>query len=101
MRRTQIYLDEVQHDQLRARARACGTTASALIREAVARMLRADDGDARRDTYATVLHELRTGRRPDLPSGAAFVENIRSPDARRLADLAATREQHPGVDPDR
>lgn len=100
MRRTQIYLDEVQHEQLRTQARARGTTASALIREAVARMLAGDDGDARLDAYATVLRDLRAGKPSDLPPGAVFVENIRSADARRLADLAEDIHKRLG-DPDR
>ncbi|CAN5894891.1 hypothetical protein BH23ACT8_BH23ACT8_25830 [soil metagenome] len=99
MRRTQIYLDEGQHDQLRVRARSRGTTASALIREAVAHML-ADDRDARRDAYTTVLRALRAGTPPDLPAGEAFVEDLRSADACRLADLADGNERLGEVDPD-
>jgi Arc/MetJ-type ribon-helix-helix transcriptional regulator len=40
MRRTQIYLDEEQDRRLAARARADGTTKSALIREAIDLLLK-------------------------------------------------------------
>jgi predicted transcriptional regulator len=40
MRRTQIYLDEDQDRRLRARARADGTTKSAVIREAIDQFLK-------------------------------------------------------------
>lgn len=40
MRRTQIYLDEDQDRRIRARARAEGTTKSAVIREAIDQFLK-------------------------------------------------------------
>ncbi|MBA2316718.1 MAG: hypothetical protein H0V93_02920 [Euzebyales bacterium] len=60
----------------------------------------ADDRDARRDAYTTVLRALRAGTPPDLPAGEAFVEDIRSADACRLADLADGHERLGEVDPD-
>jgi predicted transcriptional regulator len=62
MKRTQFYLDEIQDDALGRRARASGTTKSALIRAAVDDFLtRERDPDA----LATVLRET-AGALPGL-----------------------------------
>jgi predicted DNA-binding protein len=92
MRRTQIYLGEEQDALLEARARATGTTKSALVRDAIDAYLSDNDSSA-----ATAVNRMRAaladagGIASDLPSGAAYVEALRAEDADRAARLDERR----------
>lgn len=93
MRRTQIYLDEAQHERLGKRARASGTTKSDLIREAVDAYLA---GPATEKTElaafrAAVRASAGSARR--LPKGRRYVEELRKADARRDRDLDDRRRR--------
>lgn len=91
MRRTQIYLDDAQAAELGRRARARGSTASKMIREAIDAYLaepqRADERQAR---YRAALDEA-FGIAPYLPDGATYVEDLRGHDRSRDAELEARR----------
>jgi predicted DNA-binding protein len=79
--RTQIYLDELQHHALAALARDRGTTASALIREAI------DGYLISQSTPGDRLNRLRElGQR--FASTAAPSDAAQRVDALRLDDLA-------------
>lgn len=87
VRRTQVYLDDEQHRLLAARASDEGTTASALIRRAIDRLLRGEADDASDEAFRQALRGLRAGPAADLPDGEEYVESLRSVDAARLRDL--------------
>lgn len=92
MRRTQIYLGDEQNAMLDARARATGTTKSALVRDAIDAFLSDDAGSA-----AFGMTRMRAalvgaaGIATHLPSGAQYVEGIRAGDADRAARLDQRR----------
>lgn len=91
MKRTQIYLDESQSERLGERARAVGTTKSDLIREAIDAYLDApSDGAARLAAFRAAVGEV-AGSIPRLPSGRAYVEELRRVDAERERDLEERR----------
>jgi len=78
VRRTQIYLDERQDQQLEDRARACGRTKSALIREAVNAYLAPHSDDAAALARLRAAVAKAAGAAPGLPRGADYVESLRA-----------------------
>jgi hypothetical protein len=87
MRRTQIYLDEAQADEIARCSASRGLTASKLIREAITAYLADADDDATElarqrsaltDAFASV---------PRLAEGAQYVEELRRTDAERATRL--------------
>lgn len=93
MRRTQIYLDDVQHERLGKRARAAGTTRSDLIREAVDAYLAGPQAeDARLLAFRQAIREAAgTVRR--LPRGRDYVEDVRRADTQRERDIEDRRRR--------
>jgi hypothetical protein len=89
MRRTQIYLDESDTQELDARAVTEGVTRSMLIRRAVDEYLRRGDQDPAvwRERWQEAVRET-AGAAPRLDDGAVYVERLRATDARRLSELA-------------
>jgi predicted DNA-binding protein len=87
MKRTQIYLDERQADQLARRARARGTTASKMIREAIDAYL-ADPADAgERTARFRAAAESSFGVAPYLVDGSSYVDELRRADRARDEEL--------------
>jgi Ribbon-helix-helix protein, copG family len=91
VKRTQIYLDSDQDEQLGRRARAEGTTRSALIRRAVDRYLQGEED--RTLPLARFHRALRdaSGVAPYLGDGAGYVEGLRGADREREQELEARR----------
>jgi len=91
VRRTQIYIEDDQDRRLEDRAEALGTTKSAVIRHAIDAFF-ASDRSHRAD-----LARLRaavaesSGALRELPSGAEYVEAIRSADVERERELRTRR----------
>lgn len=73
MRRTQIYLEEDQDRRLQARARADGTTKSAVIREAIDQFLkrrsRRADLQAHLDSTFGSMHGIEVPSRDEWDRG--------------------------------
>lgn len=91
VKRTQIYLDDRQDDQLSRRAAAEGLTKSALIRRAVDAYL--DDGgdeELRLARFKAAV-EAVAGAAPDLPQGSLYVERLRALDVQRQAEIEQRR----------
>ena len=87
MRRTQIYLDEEQATKLARRARARGTTASKMIREAIDEYLAGpDEADAQLARFRAAL-DASFGVAPYLADGAEFVDELRRADVARESEL--------------
>jgi hypothetical protein len=91
MRRTQIYLDERQDDDLARRAAAEGVTKSALIRRAVGAYLDNRGDDELRLTRFRAAVDAVAGAAPTLPEGALYVERLRALDADRQAEIERRR----------
>jgi hypothetical protein len=87
MRRTQIYLDEKQAERLAHRARARGTTASKVIREAIDEYLAGPDDTADRIARFRAALDASFGVAPYLADGAKYVEGLRSADRAREDEL--------------
>jgi hypothetical protein len=91
VRRTQIYLDDRQDDELGRRAAAEGVTKSALIRRAVDVYLNgADDEELRLARFQAAI-EAVAGVAPDLPKGSLYVERLRALDVRRQEEIERRR----------
>src|SRR3989442_856238 len=73
MRRTQIYLEESQHERLSRRARAAGTTKSDVVREAVDAYL------AGGEDQETQLLDLRAAVRAAVGSARPRSRRVRAP----------------------
>jgi GGDEF domain-containing protein len=87
MRRTQIYLDEEQAEQLARRARAHGSTTSKVIREAIDEYLAGPaDADDRVARFRAAL-DASFGVAPYLADGATYVEDLRRADRAREDEL--------------
>jgi predicted DNA-binding protein len=87
VKRTQIYLDERQADELNRRARVRGTTASKMIREAIDEYLAGPSTpDDRLERYRAAL-DASFGIAPYLPRGAEYVEELRRGDRERDREL--------------
>lgn len=91
MRRTQIYLEERQSDALAQRAAARGTTASKVIREAIDRYLAEPNDDATRLRRYRAALEATFGLAPQLPEGAAYVDDLRHAERERARELDERR----------
>ena len=93
VRRTQIYLDQRQADELSRRAVAGRTTASKMIREAIDQYLAdPDDTGERLARYRAAL-DGAFGVAPHLGEGAAYVERLRAADRARDRELAEPRSR--------
>jgi predicted DNA-binding protein len=91
VKRTQIYLDEKQEEELGRRASAEGLTKSALIRRAVDAYLNgADDEEFRLARFKAAV-EAVAGVAPDLPKGSFYVERLRALDVRRQEEIERRR----------
>ena len=91
VKRTQIYLDDRQHDDLARRAAAEGLTKSALIRRAVDEYLDIDAGDELRLARFRAAVDAVAGAAPDLPQGSLYVERLRALDADRQEEIERRR----------
>jgi predicted transcriptional regulator len=92
VRRTQIYLDDEQDRRLDERARALGTTKSAIIREAIDGLLAAAEPNPNAGLIrlrAAVAEA--TGAAGHLPSGNAYVDAVRRADQDRERRLQKRR----------
>ena len=91
VRRTQIYLDRGQDEQLQRRAASEGTTKSALIRRAIDRYLRGEDEET--VPLARFQRALReaAGAAPYLPEGGRYVQDLRQADRERQEEIEARR----------
>lgn len=87
MRRTQIYLDEQQAEQLDERASTRGATRSKLIREAIDAYLGAGEDESARLARFQEAVEATAGIAPYLPPGDEYVDEIRRAGARKLSGL--------------
>lgn len=87
MRRTQIYLDEAQMERLAHRARACGVTASSLIRDAVEAYLTGPDHHLTEIQRQRAALAEAFGAIPRLPDGCTYVERIRDAEQEREREL--------------
>lgn len=91
VRRTQIYLDDRQDEQLGRRAAAEGVTKSALIRRALDAYLDgAGDEDVQLARFKTAA-EAVAGIAPDLPEGRVYVERLRAVDVSRQEEIERRR----------
>jgi hypothetical protein len=92
MRRTQIYLDPRQAEELASRARRRGDTTSHLIREAIDEYLAEPNGDDERRLarYRAALDES-FGAVPRLPDGSTYVEELRQGERERMLLLEKRR----------
>jgi hypothetical protein len=91
VKRTQIYLDQKQDDELARRAVAEGLTKSALIRRAVDAYL--DDGgdeELRLARFKAAV-EAVAGAAPNLPQGSLYVERLRTLDVQRQEEIERRR----------
>jgi predicted DNA-binding protein len=93
VKRTQIYLDEHQSQELARRAAVRGTTASKMIREAIdAYLAEPDDAAERLARYRAAL-DSSFGVAPYLPDSATYVEQLRRADQRRRDELDERRRR--------
>ena len=91
VKRTQIYLDDAQDDELARRATAEGLTKSALIRRAIDRYLNGGgDADVQLGRFQAAV-EAVAGIAPDLPPGSVYVERLRAYDLRRQEEIDRQR----------
>jgi hypothetical protein len=87
MRRTQIYLEEEQHERLAKWAAEEGTTTSELIRRAIDRWFDNPDSEAARLARFKAAVDRVAGHAPYLPDGATYVQALRRADLRRQEEL--------------
>lgn len=90
-KRTQIYLDERQDDDLARRAAAEGVTKSALIRRAVDEYLDTDADDELRLARFRAAVDAVAGAAPELPQGSLYVERLRALDTSRQEEIERRR----------
>lgn len=93
VKRTQIYLDERQAEELGRRAAVRGTTASKMIREAIDRYLAGPDEEADRLARFRADLDSSFGAAPYLEEGARYVERLRGADRARDAELRQQRSR--------
>jgi Ribbon-helix-helix protein, copG family len=91
VKRTQIYLDETQDEQLGRRAAAEGLTKSALIRRALDVYLSGVDDEELRLARFKAAVDAVAGVAPDLPQGSLYVERLRAIDLQRQEELERQR----------
>lgn len=91
VKRTQIYLEETQDDELARRAAAEGVTKSDLIRRAVDSYLDGGvDPELQLARFKAAV-EAVAGLAPDLPEGLLYVERLRALDVRRQEEIERRR----------
>jgi hypothetical protein len=93
VRRTQIYLDEAQAEHLARRARARGTTASKMIREAIDEYLADPDDAVDRTARFRAAADQSFGIAPYLAEGARYTEELRRADRARDQELLARDDE--------
>jgi hypothetical protein len=91
MRRTQIYLDERQADELGRRAAVRGTTVSKMIREAIDQYLAGPDEEADRLARFGAALDASFGAAPYLEEGSRYVQRLRRADLERDAEVGERR----------
>jgi hypothetical protein len=91
VKRTQIYLEDSQDDDLARRATAEGLTKSALIRRAVDQYLDNDGDDELRLARFKAAVDAVAGAAPDLPQGSLYVERLRALDVGRQEEIDRRR----------
>ena len=91
VKRTQIYLDDKQDDDLARRAAAEGLTKSALIRRALDEYLDNGADDELRLARFRAAVDAVAGAAPDLPQGSLYVERLRALDASRQEEIERRR----------
>ncbi len=91
VKRTQIYLDDSQDEELGRRASAEGLTKSALIRQAVDVYLNGTDDEELQLARFKAAVEAVAGVAPDLPKGSLYVERLRALDQRRHEEIERRR----------
>ncbi len=87
VKRTQIYLDERQAEELSRHAAARGTTASKMIREAIDQYLADPDDAADRLARYRAALDSAFGVAPYLGDGTDYVETLRAADRAREREL--------------
>lgn len=92
MKRTQIYLDERQAEELGRRATVRGTTASSMIREAIDAYLAEPSDEAQRLLRFRAALDESFGTAPSLPDGSTYVDEIRNADLAREDELRERRD---------
>jgi hypothetical protein len=93
VKRTQIYLDNRQENELGRRAAAEGVTKSALIRRAIDRYLDgADDETLRLGRFKAAVDAV-AGVAPHLPEGSVYVERLRALDLERHEEIERRRRE--------
>ena len=93
VKRTQIYLDDRQDEELGRRAAAEGLTKSALIRRAVDVYLNGGADEELRLGRFKAAVEAVAGVAPDLPRGPLYAERQRALDARRHDEIERRRRR--------
>lgn len=93
VKRTQIYLDDRQEDELGRRAAAEGVTKSALIRRAIDRYLDGSDDETVRLGRFKAAVEAVAGVAPHLPEGSVYVERLRAIDVERQEEIERLRRE--------
>src|SRR5438034_8156464 len=92
MKRTQIYLDDRQDEDLARRAAAEGLTKSALIRRAVDEYLDTGADEELRLARFMAAVDAVAGAAPDLPQGSLYVERLRALDVSRQEEIERDRK---------
>jgi hypothetical protein len=93
VKRTQIYLEAGQWQELAARAKRQGTTSSHLIREAVDEYIaQPGSADARRLAQFRAALDETFGAVPRLPSGEDYVAELRRGEADRWRRVTERRD---------
>lgn len=91
VRRTQIYLDDRQDDQLARRAIAEGVTKSALVRRAVDEYLDEHGDERLRLARFKQAVDAVAGAAPELPQGSVYVDRLRAFDSGRQDEIERRR----------
>jgi hypothetical protein len=87
VKRTQIYLEQRQADELARRARTRGVTASHVIREAITGYLAEPEDEAEQLARFRAALDETFGIASYLPPGEEYVGELRRADRRRQEDL--------------
>jgi hypothetical protein len=102
VRRVQIYVNDRQDARLASRAAAEGVTKSALVRRAIDAYLDADERISLERFHSAI--DAVAGIAPGLPSGAVYVEQLRTRGLERDGAAARRSGWYSGLrrdDPDR
>jgi Ribbon-helix-helix protein, copG family len=93
MRRTQIYLENGQDDEIARRARAEGLTKSAIIRRAIDVYLNGASQETTRLAHFRAAVREAAGSAPYLPRGDQYVEELRALDVERQREIESRRRR--------